>query len=251
MNGDGPLAVVIPTYNEAHNIRALAQRLRQCVGDLQIVVVDDNSPDGTGAIAEELRRDDPAVHVVHRPAKLGLGSAYVAGIGVAMDFDCTAVLTMDADLSHRPEHLPRLVAAAETYDVVIGSRYVEGGSTRGWGLHRRILSRTANGVARTALGLQVRDCTAGFRCYRRRVLETLELERIRSNGYAFLVEMIWLCARNDFSIGEVPIVFEDRLGGQSKMSSAEIRQAIRMVARLSGERVRPGRSATPPLTRHH
>jgi dolichol-phosphate mannosyltransferase len=226
-------AVVIPTYNEIESIPALVALLKATDRELHVIIVDDNSPDGTGQAAEALRLTDSTVHVLHRAGKLGLGTAYLAGFHHALDLGCQRICSMDADFSHHPRYLPELVSLAETCDIAIGSRYVAGGGTVGWGVQRQILSRGANLVARTLLRLDAHDCTAGFRCYRREVLETLDLDSVKSSGYSFLVETLYMCQRAGFSVGEVPIIFEDRRQGQSKMSTDEIRRAIATVFRLA------------------
>ncbi len=230
-------AVVVPTYNERDNIVPLVEALVALAPVQSVVVVDDNSPDGTGALADELARRNRGVRVIHRPAKLGLGTAYVAGFRLALGLPVEQVLTMDADFSHDPARIPSLVEAAGQFDVVIGSRYVPGGSTRNWGLRRQVLSACANMTARLALGLSAEDCTAGFRCYRRQVLEAVDLEGIRSDGYSYLVEILYRCQRAGFSIGERPIVFDNRRRGTSKISQREIFKAMATVARLGRERL--------------
>jgi len=225
-------AVVIPTYNEAENIGRLVQRILDVVPNMQVIVVDDNSPDGTGILADALAAEDERVHVVHRPGKLGLGTAYVAGFREAFSLNADPICTMDADFSHDPSYLPALLEKAQVYDVSIGSRYVPGGGTKHWGLKRRVLSRGANWVARTLLGLEAHDCTAGFRAYRRHVLEAVHPETVRADGYSYLVEILYRCQFLGFSIGEVPIIFVDRLRGNSKISQKEILKAAFTVGRL-------------------
>jgi len=225
-------AIVIPTYNEADNIRALVQEILHYVPHAHVIVVDDASPDGTGEIVDEMAREDERIHVVHRPGKLGLGTAYVAGFRVAFELGADPICTMDADFSHHPRYLPALLAKAQEVDVSIGSRYVPGGGTAHWGVQRQILSRGANFVARTLLGLQARDCTAGFRAYRRYVLETIRPETVKADGYSYLVEMLYRCQRQGFRVGEVPIIFADRVRGRSKISQREIFKAMGTVARL-------------------
>jgi dolichol-phosphate mannosyltransferase len=231
-------AMIVPTYNERENVEPLTRDLL-ALGRLDhVIIVDDNSPDGTGAIADELARQDPRVEVVHRPAKQGLGRAYVAGYQRALELGCTVVMTMDADYSHHPRYVPAMLdLLAEGCDIVIGSRYVPGGGTRNWSVLRQVLSAGANGFARLMLGLQAHDCTAGFRAYRRRVIERAPLSNIRSNGYSFLLEMLYRCQRLGFRIGEVPIIFEDRRAGQSKISQEEIVRAFRTVLRLALDRL--------------
>ncbi len=230
-------AIIIPTYNEAENLPPLVAAILQLPADLTVIVVDDNSPDGSGAIADDLAARSPRVLVQHRPGKLGLGSAYRAGFDVALRGGAKRILTMDADFSHHPRYIPHLLALSRTADIAIGSRYVPGGGTLNWGPQRQALSRIANGVARLALGLSANDCTAGFRCYRRTVLEQVDLNAIRSNGYSYLVEMLYRAARLGFRIAETPILFEDRRHGQSKISQHEILRAMATVGRLSRERL--------------
>jgi glycosyltransferase involved in cell wall biosynthesis len=229
------VAAIIPTYNEAQNLPSLVSALLDLDLLAHVVIVDDNSPDGTGEIADALSRQRPQVRVIHRSAKLGLGTAYLAGFETAIDLGSDAVLTMDADFSHHPRFVPAVLASAAEYDLVIGSRYVPEGGTSNWSLARRGLSHTANLVARHVLGLPVRDCTAGFRCYRREILQRVELASIRSSGYSFLVEMLFKCHRAGFRIAEVPILFEDRFQGASKISRDEILKAILTVLRLARE----------------
>jgi len=227
-------AVIIPTYNESDNIEALTKEILalrlgsgQALSDTtEIVIVDDNSPDGTGEIADELAKVYRGVTVIHRPAKLGLGTAYVAGFKGALALGVDCVVTIDADFSHRPGYIPDLVARSQDAPLVIGSRYVDGGGTVNWGLRRQILSRGANTFARLVLGLKAHDCTAGFRCYRREVLESIELDEIFSDGYSFLIEMLYRCQLRGWEIGEVPIIFEDRRHGASKISRREIFKAL-------------------------
>jgi dolichol-phosphate mannosyltransferase len=230
--------VVVPTYNEKENIPELVGRLLALPVGAHVIVVDDNSPDGTGRIADELAAAQPRVHVLHRPRKLGLGTAYVAGFAHALAAGAELVITMDADFSHDPSYIPNLVALAGRVDVAIGSRYVPDGGVRNWGWHRRLLSWGANTFARGVLGLAARDCTAGFRCYRRAVLQSVQPERLRSNGYSFLVEMLFECQRRHFTIGESPIVFVNRQRGASKISRSEISKAMLTVLRLFRTRLR-------------
>jgi glycosyltransferase involved in cell wall biosynthesis len=213
--------------------------LLELPGEIRVVVVDDNSPDGTGEVADELAEAYPGiVHALHRPAKLGLGTAYLAGFEFALGQGAARIMTMDADFSHHPRYIPAMIEASVTeYDLVIGSRYVPGGGTPDFPLRRRVLSSGANAFARTMLGLRARDATAGFRCYRRAVLESLPLDSIFSNGYSFLIEMLFLVQRAGFSVGEVPIVFEDRKRGKSKISQQEVAKALYTVARLAWRRV--------------
>jgi dolichol-phosphate mannosyltransferase len=235
---DGTTYVVVPTYNEAENVEELTRQLLALPVPIRPIIVDDNSPDGTGTIADALSAASGGrIRVVHRPGKMGLGTAYIAGFKLALTDPTTEfVMTMDADFSHNPRYIPRMVEMAASCDVVIGSRYVPGGGTLGCKLRRVWLSRTANGIARTLLGLKAHDCTAGFRLYRRGVLEAIPLDTIFSSGYSFLVEMLYLSQRKTHRFGEVPIVFEDRRKGKTKISSAEIFKAQYTVARLSFRR---------------
>jgi glycosyltransferase involved in cell wall biosynthesis len=231
--------VVLPTYNEAENIERLVPELIALGPGLRVVVVDDHSPDGTGDLAEALAARHPGrVRVLHRPGKLGLGSAYVAGFRHALGEGAGWVLTMDADFSHEPRYIPSMLARAAEADLVIGSRYVPGGGAVDSPFSRRLLSRGANLVAHLALGLRARDVTAGFRLYRRAVLESIPLELIFSSGYSFLIEMLYLVERKGWRVAEVPIHFYDRVLGQSKISRAEVGRALYTVARLAYRRAR-------------
>jgi glycosyltransferase involved in cell wall biosynthesis len=241
-------AVVIPTYNERENLQPLTEALAALAVVSHVIVVDDASPDGTGELAETLARGQPKLRVLHRAGKLGLGTAYVAGFRAAFALGAERVLTMDADFSHDPRYLPDLVAGTAERDLMIGSRYVAGGGTYRWGIGRRLLSRVANFVATTALGLHARDCTAGFRCYRRELLERVDLDTIRSNGYSFLVEMLFRCERAGCRVGETPIIFANRERGVSKISRDEIVKAMLTVARLSFERLRRTRAGAGGTT---
>jgi dolichol-phosphate mannosyltransferase len=230
-------AVIIPTYNESDNIKALAKEIL-ALGDItEIIIVDDNSPDGTGEIADELTKIYRSIKVIHRPAKLGLGTAYIAGFKEALALGADRIVTMDADFSHHPRYVPDLLARNRDAQLVVGSRYVDGGGTVNCGLQRQILSRGANTFARLLLGLKAHDCTAGFRCYRREVLESIELDEIFSDGYSFLIEMLYKCQRRGWEIGEVPIIFEDRRRGASKISQREIFKALYTVLCLGWKRV--------------
>jgi dolichol-phosphate mannosyltransferase len=230
------IAIVVPTYNERDNLLELvAQLLALPTEDLNIIVVDDNSPDGTGLLADELVRTHPRVNALHRPAKLGLGTAYIAGFRRALVLGADRIMTMDADFSHHPRYVPSLIELSRTCHLAIGSRYVDGGGSRDCGLARRALSHGANAFARLMLRLDAHDCTAGFRCYRREVLESIGLDHIFSDGYSFLIEMLFKVQAQGFRIGEVPIVFEDRRHGQSKISRQEIIKAAYTVLRLRWE----------------
>jgi glycosyltransferase involved in cell wall biosynthesis len=225
--------VIVPTYNECENLQRLVTQLRGLPGDVRVLIVDDNSPDGTGSIADRLAKVDPGVFVIHRASKLGLGTAYKAGFHFGLSLDIPFICTMDADFSHDPASLPDLLAKAVSgYDLVIGSRYVAGGSVVGSTRLRKLISYSANWLAHLFLGISVRDCTAGFRCYRRVVLETIALDTIFSTGYSFLIEMAFMCQQAGFRIGEVPITFVNRTEGASKISKAEIYRALYTLIRL-------------------
>jgi dolichol-phosphate mannosyltransferase len=230
--------VVIPTYNERENLQLLVEAILALPVALGVVIVDDNSPDGTGAIADALAVRSANVTVVHRSGKLGLGTAHVAGIRQALASGARLVVTMDADFSHHPRSVPALVGAMDEADVCIGSRYVPGGGTAYCTLPRRALSRGANAFARLVLRLPAQDCTAGFRCYRREVLERVPLESIFSNGYSFLIEVLYYCTQAGARVREVPIQFENRRRGQSKISRREIANALYTVVRLALTRPR-------------
>lgn len=225
--------MVVPTYNERENLARLVGRLRALPGDVHVLVVDDNSPDGTGAIADAIAACNPGVHVLHRSGKLGLGTAYRAGFRYGLEHGYDYICTMDADFSHSPESLPALIdKAAAGYDLVIGSRYVRGGAVVGSPPLRKFISYAANTLAHTILGVTARDCTAGFRCYRCQVLETVDLDVIFSSGYSFLVEMAFWVERTGFRTGEVPITFVNRTEGASKISKLEIYKAMYTIVRL-------------------
>lgn len=236
-------AVIVPTYNERENIHLLVEQLLALPIEVHVIVVDDNSPDGTGVIADELATSNSHVLVIHRPGKLGLGTAYIAGFRLALSMGAECILTMDADFSHHPRYVPDLVAGSHEADLVIGSRYARGGGTRHCTLPRKMLSWGANAFARTVLWLQAMDCTAGFRCYRREVLESIDLDSIFSDGYSFLIEMLYRVQRQGWRVTEVPIIFENRRRGASKISRQEILKAFYTVVRLGAERL----SGTGPL----
>lgn len=232
------VTVIIPTYNEKDNIETLIAQLLTLPLGVHVIVVDDNSPDGTGAIADRLATEsDGRVSVIHRPGKLGLGTAYIAGFKKALAEGADLVCTMDADFSHNPSYIPALVSKiAEGYDLVIGSRYVRGGGSD-QPLERKMLSWGANTITHILLGLHVHDTTAGFRCYRRQVLESLDLDAIRSSGYSFLFEMLFRVERHGWKVGEVPIRFRDRRLGASKVSKNEIVRALKTAVRLAWKRL--------------
>jgi dolichol-phosphate mannosyltransferase len=224
--GLGRVLVVIPTYNEADNVRIIVDRLRKAVPAVDVLIADDNSPDGTGEIADELAAADPSVMVMHRAGKQGLGAAYLAGFAWARDQGYDAVVEMDADGSHPPEALPRLLDALVDADLVIGSRYVPGGTVVNWPMHRLLLSRGANLYTRLALAMPVKDATGGFRAYRMKALDSMDIDSVLSQGYCFQVDLAWRAVRQGHRVVEVPIVFTERERGASKMSSSVIREAL-------------------------
>lgn len=226
-----PVLVVIPTYNERENIGPILRRLHDALPEVHALVVDDGSPDGTGEVADELAAADERVHVMHRAEKAGLGTAYIAGFRWGMAREYRTFVEMDADGSHAPEDLSRLLAELDNADLVIGSRYVPGGKVVNWPKRREVLSRGANFYARIALGASVKDITAGFRAYRREVLEKLELDAVASQGYCFQIDLAWRTLLAGFTVVEVPITFTEREIGESKMSGDIVREAFFQVAR--------------------
>jgi len=225
--------VIIPTYNEAPNVPNLVPQVLCQDPRLEILIVDDNSPDGTGQLAEAIAQAEPRVHVLHRDGKRGLGTAYVTGFRWALEREYAYVFEMDADFSHDPAHLKHFLKATEGADLVLGSRYLDGRVTVvNWPMPRLVLSYFANIYARWLTGLRIWDLTGGFKCFRRRVLEAVDLSRVRSNGYAFQIEMSVRAWRKGFTLKEIPIVFVDRTEGQSKMNQAIVREAVWMVPRL-------------------
>jgi dolichol-phosphate mannosyltransferase len=225
--------VIIPTYNESQNIKAiLGEIFSLSIENLHVLIVDDNSPDGTAEIVKEVQETNPSVHLMERPDKAGLGTAYVDGFKYALERDYDRMIEMDADFSHDPKELPNLLTASKEKDVVIGSRYVKGVNVVNWPLGRLILSVLASKYTRFITGLPLHDCTAGFKCFHREVLETIDLDRIHSDGYSFQIEMNFKAWKKGFSIGEIPIVFVDRAAGSSKMSKKIVREAIWVVWKL-------------------
>ena len=230
--------IVLPTFDEAENLESIVAAILRVLrdrggeGSFRILIVDDSSPDGTGAIADRLAAAEPEVRVLHRPVREGLGPAYLAGFAEALTGDASHVIEMDADFSHDPHDLPRLLAAADDADLVLGSRYVPGGVVADWGIPRRIISRGGSAYAQAVLGLRIRDLTGGFKCFRREVLEAIDLPTIRSRGYAFQVELTYRAVRRGFRVVEIPIVFRDRRLGRSKMSWRIAGEAMLLVPRL-------------------
>lgn len=227
----GRVIVIVPTYNERENLPLILDRLFSAVPDVDVLVVDDGSPDGTGDLADERATADPRVKVLHRSAKNGLGAAYLAGFAWALEREYDVIVEMDADGSHAPEQLPRLLHRLAHADLVIGSRYVSGGSVVNWPWRRQVLSRGANTYARLVLGARVRDMTAGYRAYRAGVLRALHLGDVASQGYCFQVDLAWRTVDAGYRVAEVPITFTERVIGTSKMSGSIIREAVTSIAR--------------------
>lgn len=229
---NGPI-VVLPTFNEAENLPRIVPAILDALPGGRILVVDDHSPDGTGDIADQLAAAEPRVRVSHRSGPRGLGPAYLHGFGLCLeDPTCTHILEMDADFSHQPKYLPELLKAAEEADLVLGCRYMPGGGVDGWAAHRRAISRLGNRYARTILGLNLRDLTGGFKCFRRSVLETIDLSAVQSVGYGFQIELTWRAIQSGFTVAEVPIVFPDRTVGESKMSPRIMHEAMLGIVRM-------------------
>jgi dolichol-phosphate mannosyltransferase len=229
VDGLGRVVVVIPTYNEAENLPWIVGRLRAAQPAVDVLVVDDDSPDGTGAIADELAAADPAVRVVHRTEKAGLGAAYLHGFRVALDAGYDVIGEMDADGSHQPEQLYRLLDALSEADLVIGSRWVPGGAVVNWPLRRELLSRGGNLYVRLLLGVRVRDATAGYRLFRRATLEKIDLESVQSTGYVFQTDLVARTLNAGLAVREVPIEFVERVRGDSKMSGAVATESLRRI----------------------
>jgi len=232
----GRVVMVVPTFNEADNLAWIVGRLRTAEPAVDVLVVDDNSPDGTGALADRLAAEDTAVHVLHRTAKGGLGAAYLAGFGWALDAGYDVIGEMDADGSHQPEQLHRLLEAlagpdSEGADLVIGSRWVPGGSVVNWPFRREALSRGGNLYVRLLLGISIRDATAGFRVFRRSALEKIDLASVQSTGYVFQTDLVTRCLRAGLTVREVPIEFVERVRGDSKMSGAVATESLRKITR--------------------
>jgi dolichol-phosphate mannosyltransferase len=235
---DRSLLVSIATFNEAGNLRPLVESIRQQAPGASILVIDDNSPDGTGRLADELAATLPAVHVIHRAGKLGLGTATLEAMRFAIDRGYDLLLNLDADFSHPPRYIPALLAGMDAHDVMIGSRYVPGGGVEGgFTLRRRLMSGAINGYARLLLGLEARDTSGAFRCYRVAKLARIDLGRVRSRGYAFQEEILFWCRQAGCRIGETPITFEDRRSGVSKINRREVTEALRVILRVGIDRL--------------
>jgi dolichol-phosphate mannosyltransferase len=232
LTGGMKALVIIPTYNEMENLPRIVPAVLSQDDRLSVLIVDDNSPDGTGRLAEEMAQENQRVHVLHRPGKAGLGMAYRAGFKWALERDYDRVFEMDADFSHDPKYLPDFLQATDKTDLVLGSRYISGVNVINWPISRLLLSYFANVYARLVTGLPVRDSTGGFKCFRREVLEAIDLDGVGSNGYAFQIEMSFRVWKKGYSIREIPIVFTDRERGQSKMSKGIVREAVWMVPKL-------------------
>jgi dolichol-phosphate mannosyltransferase len=248
----GPVWLIVPTYNERENIiplvKAVLAELEEMTPDYTVLVVDDSSPDGTGDLADKLAQESSHVEVLHRPEKQGLGPAYIAGFRRALDAGAGLIVEMDADFSHDPAYIPALLDGARHADLVLGSRYVAGGGVRNWGRGRQIVSRGGSWYARTMLGIQVADLTGGFKCFRREVLEAIDLDGVRAQGYAFQVELTYRALQMGFRVEEVPIVFTDRRVGHSKMSRRIVLEAAWMVPLL---RLSPRPERTKALVAAH
>ena len=224
--------VIIPTYNEKENVEELLRQIFALEAGIEVLIVDDNSPDGTGALADRMAAADPRIHVLHREGKMGLGSAYREGFQYALQRDFDIVFEMDADFSHSPESLPVFLKEIETADMVLGSRYLHGVTVVNWPLTRLILSYSANVYSRIITGMPIKDATGGFKCFRREVLEAIDWSRVKSDGYGFQIEINFKAFRKGFRIKEIPILFVDRMAGESKMSRKIVWEAAYMVWRL-------------------
>ena len=235
--------ICLPTYNERDNLPLMVEAIHAVVPEVEILVIDDNSPDGTGQIADGLAAGNPRVHVLHRAKKQGLGRAYISGFEWALARDYELIFEMDCDFSHPPRFLPEFIQQSEQFDVVLGSRYIPGGGTQDWDWRRRLISRGGNTYAQAILGLPFKDLTGGFKCFHRRVLEALPLAEIVSNGYVFQIELTYRTILLGFSVGEVPIQFPDRTRGQSKMTGGIVREAVTKVWKLRLNKARMGRRA--------
>ena len=227
--------IIIPTYNERENLPLIVEAVFEVQPEVHILIVDDGSPDGTGDLADGLAATDERVHVMHRQGKLGLGTAYIAGFKWALERSYETIFEMDADFSHQPKYLADFLSASEDADLVLGARYIAGGGTEGWTKSREFISRGGNLYARAVLWLPFHDLTGGFKCFRRRVLETIDLDKVKSTGYAFQIELTYRAVKAGFKVAEVPIIFPDRTRGESKMSGSIVREAMINVLKLRFE----------------
>ena len=223
------ILVALATYNERDNLAPLVAEIQKTLPSAELLVIDDNSPDDTGRLADELAAGNPRLHVLHRPAKLGLGTAILAGMRYALEQNYDLFVNMDADFSHHPRYLPALLAGMDGHDVMIGSRYVHGGGSANWPLRRRLMSRGVNTLVSLLMRIPVRDCSGAYRCYRISKLREVQLERVRSRGYSFQQEVLYRCRKASCKIGETPILFENRRAGKSKV---DVREALRSIAML-------------------
>jgi len=226
------ILIVIPTYNEKENVAKLIPLILKQDKNIDILVVDDGSPDGTGELVDGLINKNKKIHILHRKGKLGIGSAYIEGFKYGLKNNYDLIISMDADLSHNPKYLPAMITASGKYDLVLGSRWTKGGGVKGWPWHRYVMSWGANLFSRALLNLKPKDITTGYRCYKREVLENIDLDNIVSSGYAFMEEMIYKVQKAGFTIGEVPIVFVDRKIGQSKIDKKEIYTSAKAIWHL-------------------
>ena len=237
MNDFGKTVILIPTYNEVDNIEQLTKAIFRYVPGIHILFIDDRSPDGTADRIKELMKDEKNIHILERPGKMGLGSAYVSGFKFALKNGYEYIFQMDADFSHDPKELPNFLKSIKNSDLVLGSRYIKGVNVINWPLSRLLLSYIANSYTRIITGLPIRDATGGFKCFRRSVLESIDLNKIKSNGYAFQIEMTFNVWRNGFRLKEIPIIFVDRIYGESKLSKKIMWEAIFMVWKLRISRI--------------
>ena len=244
--GTGPILIIIPTFNEHENVARLVPAIRKIWPEVDLLFIDDNSPDGTGHLLEKISRDDPRTFVLHRETKLGLGSAYVQGFRWALDRDYSRILQMDADFSHQPHYLPHLLEEAERADLVLGSRYIAGGGVENWPLRRRLLSRFGNVYARRILSVPFPDLTGGYKCWRREALEAVDLDAVRHQGYGFSIELTYRTYCAGFRIVEIPIVFPDRTHGKSKIGGHIVREALLGTIRLRWSIPRLASTASGP-----
>ncbi len=224
--------IIVPTYNEIENLPRVVKEIQTYLPSADILVVDDQSPDGTGQLADEMSAQNPKIFVLHRQAKEGLGKAYIAGFKWALARDYELIFEMDADLSHPASALPRFIEAAKTFDVVLGSRWTDGGGVSGWPFKRKLISKGGSLYARSILGVGIKDLTGGFKCFHRRVLEEIGLDQVVTVGYGFQIELTWRALQKGFSVVEIPILFTDRILGKSKMSGAIFMEALALVWKL-------------------